>query len=654
MKIRNLVVLALFSILPFGGMFGQSPRALSSSEIQLALKKLTVVGSALYVAAHPDDENTALLSYLAKGRHVRAAYLSMTRGEGGQNLIGSEQGDLMGIIRTQELLAARRMDGAEQFFSRAIDFGYSKNSEETIQIWGHDTILSDVVWVIRSFRPDVIMTRFSPTAGGHGNHTGSAVFAEEAFHAAGDPSKFPEQLRFVQPWKPKRILFNTFRPTRQQLDTDSLLKVDVGEYNSLLGMSYSEIAGISRSMHKSQGFGASQSRGSQIHYFSHTAGEPATNDLFDGVNLAWSRMPGGEPVGRLLEQAYASFKPEQPSASVPLLLQAYSAMKKLESNVWLEAKKAELLNALKACAGIWVDALAATYSAAPGSEVRDSVIIVKRSDVPVVVESVRFPFSENAVSVNQSLENNKLWHQSNTMKFPQDMPYTQPYWLQQERPEGSYIVSDQLLVSRPENPPALAVRVTLKFDNERIELTVPIRYRWVDPVEGELYRQMEIVPPVAATLHERIHVFRDGGEKTISATLRSGIPNASGEVRLVPPDGWVSKPSSIPFRLERKGEEMNVSFTVGREASMSNGAFRLEVLIGGKVVSQGIHTVDYDHIPPQTTFPPAEGKLVNLDLKLKGTNIGYITGSGDDVPTGLRQVGYSVTLLSDEDVATSD
>lgn len=647
---RLLGMVGLFSSV----VFAQSPRSMNAAEIQIALKRLTVVGNALYVAAHPDDENTAMLSYLAKGRMVRAAYLSATRGEGGQNLIGSEQGDLLGIIRTQELLAARRYDGAEQFFTRAIDFGFSKNSEETLYIWGQEQILSDMVWIIRSFRPDVIITRFSPTLGGHGNHTSSAILAEEAFRISGDPTKFPEQLKYVQPWQPRRILFNTSRFMTNQPDTAQALKIDLGEYNPLLGMSYTEIAGISRSMHKSQGFGASQSRGPQINYLNHTAGAEAQSDVFDGVNLTWSRISRGETVGRILEEAYATFKPDNPSASIPLLLRAYAEMKKLESSVWVEQKKAELLDVVRACAGLWVDALASHYAAAPGTELRVTASVICRSTFPIVVERIRFPFSRSDTIQSRPLALNVPHQVVATVKLPQDLPYTQPYWLQLPSNPGSYQVPDARLIGLPENPPALSVIFSLVVGNEKVELSVPVRYRWVDPVEGELYRPLEIVPPVAINLPERVFMFYDQSEKTVTAKLRSGVPNVAGEVRLIAPVGWSSKPASVPFRLERVGDETTVHFTVGMAKSSSNGAFRVEAVVQGKVIAQGIQTVEYKHIPPQTVFPPSVGKFVRLDLKTKGKNIGYILGSGDEVPAALRQIGYSVTLLSDEDLGTVD
>lgn len=651
---RQVFLLFLFIPLFLSTTAAQQSQAVNAADLLLALKKLNVVGSALYVAAHPDDENTALLSYLAKGRLVRAAYLAVTRGEGGQNLIGSEQNALLGIIRTQELLAARRIDGAEQFFTRAIDFGYSKTSEETIRIWGHEQTLADMVWIIRTFRPDVIITRFSRSLGGHGNHTASAILAEEAFHAAGDSSKFPEQLRYVRPWQPKRIVFNVSRFLTERFDSAGAIKLDLGEFSPLLGLSFTELAGISRSMHKSQGFGAAQSRGSQVNYFIHTAGEPASSDLFDGVDLTWSRIPGGAIVSRLLEEAYTSFKPENPSAVIPHLLRAYAAMKRLPVHPFVEQKKKELVEVLRGCAGVYVDALASNFSVAPESELRITASVIVRSNFPIAVEKIVFPFAAKDTLPNRPLSYNVPFQVGATIWIPTDVPYTQPYWLREPALVGSYRVSDQRLIGLPENPPALSVGVTLVFEKDRIEFSIPVRYHWVDPVEGELYRPLEIVPPVAVNLSEKVYVFPDAAGKSVSATVRANIPHASGEVWMIVPDGWLSKPAAIPFRLERVGEEMNVAFVASAGKSLSNGDFRIEAHVGGKVISQGIVTIDYKHIPPQTIFPPSEGKFVRVDLKKKGKNIGYILGSGDEVPTALRQIGYSVTLLSDEDLGTAD
>jgi LmbE family N-acetylglucosaminyl deacetylase len=649
----NALLLAILMVL-VASTYAQSPLSMDAAEIQQALKRLTVVGTALYVGAHPDDENTAFLAYLSKGRNVRTAYLSDTRGEGGQNLVGSEQGELLGILRTQELLAARRFDGAEQYFTRAIDFGFSKSSDETLNIWDHEKILSDVVWIIRLLQPDIIITRFTPTVGGHGNHLSSAILAQEAFQLAGDKSRFSDQLGTVSVWASKRILYNVANFGSVLLDTAGTLKVDIAEYNPLLGRSYTEIAGISRSMHKSQGFGAPQNRGSQINNLRLTNGEGMSGDMFDGVNLGWSRFARGEKVGTMLEDAYRTFRPENPSATIPLLLGALEAMNTLGAFPLVEYKKKELLEVVKACAGLWIDALAADHAAAPGTDVRMTASAIVRSDIPVTLEEIQFPYGQGARAVNKLLSNNRGVLELATVTIPPDAEYSQPYWLREKSSVGSYNIPDQRLIGMPENKAALTANVTIRIDQQRMTLAVPVRYRWVDPVEGELYRPLEVVPQVGINLAERVYMFSEDNEKTVHVTLHSGMPNVAGEVRLVAPEGWSSKPVSIPFQLQRKNDETTVSFTVGKASGQKGGEFRVEAIVGGKTISQGIVTVDHKHIPPQTLFPPAEGKLVPVDLKMKGNNIGYIVGSGDEVPTSLRQIGYNVAILSDEDLAKGD
>lgn len=628
---------------------------LNAAELQVALKKLTVLGSALYVAAHPDDENTALLAYLSKGRHIRTAYLSITRGEGGQNLIGSEQGDLLGIIRTQELLAARRIDGAEQFFTRAIDFGFSKSSKETLEIWGRERILSDVVWIIRTFRPDVIITRFSPTLGGHGNHTSSAILAEEAFRAAGDPARFPEQLKYVKPWTPKRIVFNLARFLSEvPVDADSAIQADLGEYSAVLGKSFTEIAGLSRSMHKSQGFGAAQNRGSQVNYFKHTAGDLAKSDLFDGIDLSWSRIAGGESVGKTLNSAYASFQPENPRAIIPLLLKAYSELKKLRDDYWVEVKRKELIDVIRSCAGLWADALASDYSAVPGADVKVTLTVLNRSDFPFKWHGVRVPFQNSESVMDAALPYNQPLQREFKLTLPKDHTYTQPYWLREPAELGAYKVADQTLIGMPQDPASLSVKVTLMAENEPVQIEVPVRYRWVDPVEGERYRALEVVPPVALNLKQPVLVFPDDNEKVVSVVLRSGASQAAGRVRLDVPKGWRVTPDVIPFDFKRKEDEATVDFRIKPLADSASGTFKVLADVGSRTVSQGIVRIGYAHIPLQTVFPAAEGKLVRTDLKRKGQTLGYILGSGDEVPAALRQVGYTVVLLSDEDLAGRD
>ena len=352
---KILLVLFAYCQLPIA--YTQAPPTWTSSDMYLAIRKLNVLGSILYVAAHPDDENTRLIAYFAKDRMLRTGYLSLTRGDGGQNLIGTEQGIELGLIRTQELLAARRIDGGEQFFTRAFDFGFSKSPEETFTKWDREKILSDVVWVIRKFQPDVIITRFPTTGeGGHGHHTASAILANEAFTAAADPNRFPEQLKYVKPWQAKRILLNGFNFGGTNLTSNDQFKIDVGGYNPLLGKSYGEIAAISRSNHKSQGFGATASRGEALEYFKPTGGTAPVNDLFDDVDLSWRKITGGGAIEKMVNDIGSSFDLLHPENSVKALVKLYQAMQQLPDGYWKTQKLKETQQLIEQCSGLFIDA----------------------------------------------------------------------------------------------------------------------------------------------------------------------------------------------------------------------------------------------------------------------------------------------------------
>ena len=345
-------------------------KQMNASEIKLALNKLNTLGSVLYVAAHPDDENTRLIAYMANERLVRTGYLSLTRGDGGQNLIGTEKGPLMGVVRTQELLEARKVDGGEQFFTRAVDFGYSKTPEETFIKWDKQAVLADVVWAIRKFKPDVMITRFPPTSkAGHGHHTASAILAAEAFDLAGDKNAFPEQLTYTTVWQPKRLLLNASTwwdkelPQKAKDNPTEYTTVDIGTYNTLLGKSYGEIAAESRTMHKSQGFGSAKQRGSKLEYLKLLKGEPFKTDVLDGVNLSWKTVNGGEAIEKLLTKAITNFNAEQPELIVPTLLEAHQLLNKLpDSNKWKWIKLSKIRTVIANCAGLFVEVTANDYS----------------------------------------------------------------------------------------------------------------------------------------------------------------------------------------------------------------------------------------------------------------------------------------------------
>jgi LmbE family N-acetylglucosaminyl deacetylase len=646
--------------------------AKDAAQLRIALRRLGVVGGALYVAAHPDDENTAMLAWLASERFLRTGYLSVTRGDGGQNLIGDETGALLGVIRTQELLQARRIDGAQQMFTRAIDFGYSKTPEETLRIWNHDEVLADVVWNIRRFQPDVIVTRFPVTGeGGHGHHTASAMLAEEAFTAAADPTKFPEQLTSVSVWQPKRIFWNRFSFGRPIDPNDpsvaKSLRVDLGTYNPILGRAYTEIAAESRSQHKSQGFGSAERRGTLINYYDQRGGDPATTDLFEGIDTSWSRYPGGESVGAILKKAGDTFDEKNPAGTVPLLIDALNAIARLratpewslQKKPWIERKEQDLLEAIRDCAGIAIDVAAAESAIAPGGELPVSVTVVNRSDYPFRLSMVASLLASPSKAPGTALENNKPVKTDLVLRVPAQMTYSQPYWLERDpKTQGLFEVGDKTQIGLPEGEPRLMVQVTLDDPKTNtLVFKVPVVYRYVDPVKGEQVRNVDVVPPVSVKLSSNVYVFPESKPKPVTVFLRS-YGAKDGKVWLLLPQGWKSEPQLAEVKLSGKGDEARATFTVTPPPGETTGAIRAEYNIGGASggwgAMLGMVDVDYPHIPPQRILGNAVAKAVRADIKHRGTRVGYIMGAGDDVPNILRQVGYEVTLLGDTDLDRGD
>ncbi len=646
---RSILSVLLFLLVLSTSQFAQPAKILNSSELKLALEKLNTLGSVLYVAAHPDDDNTSMLSYFSSGKHLRAGYLAMTRGDGGQNLIGNEQDELLGIIRTQELLDSRRTDGAEQFFTRAIDFGYTKSPDETLKFWGHDEILSDVVWVIRKFRPDVIVTRFPDDGrGGHGHHTASAILAEEAFKLAGDSTKFPEQLKYVKTWQPKRLYWNGWGSLIG--DKENVLKYDPGEFNPLLGKSYTEIGAESRSQNKSQGVGGIGRRGESVNYFQYIEGDPAKNDLFDGIDLTWNRVKGCEKISSLLSEANEKFDPENPSAILPLLVKAYNEMEKHPDNYWITEKEKELQNVIRSAAGLWIEATADNYAYSHGGEIKVNTGIVNRSDYPLKLEEIKISYLKSDSLINQNLTEGDFVTHDYSFNLPDDIDITQPYWLVKKKVKFRYTVEDQRLIGKAENDPALTAEFILSSKDGNITLTTPVLYRWNDPVEGEKYRPIEIIPKVTISLQDKIYLFPTDEAREISFSIKNNVNSFSGKVRLNLPASWNVSPSEIPVSFNEKGQENQVSFTITPPKQAEESEFTVEVVSGSEIYHKGMITISYPHIVTQTLFPDASAKLVRLNTEKVISNIGYVEGSGDDIPKYLKQLGYNVEDISDNQI----
>ncbi len=654
MRVLVLIAALLLNLSPVQSQVHQP----NASEIRLKLKKLNFLGSVLYVAAHPDDENTRAIAYLANERLAATAYLSMTRGDGGQNLIGPEIRDLLGLIRTQELLAARRIDGGEQFFTRANDFGFSKNANETFAIWNKEEILSDVVRVIRQYQPDVILTRFPPDErAGHGHHTASAILAQEAFDRAAQRTSFAEQLKSLEPWQTKRLFTNTGRwwNTSINENTPGVVTLNVGTYNALLGKSYSELAAESRSQHKSQGFGSTGRRGDAPEYFEFVKGEPAQSDIFDGVNTSWTRVKGGEKVAALVNAALKEFDADQPHTIIPRLLEIRRAIGQLEAGVWRDRKVKEVNRLIQDCAGLYVEVTAPVPSLAPGEQTTFSVELVNRSAAAIELKSMSSKTIGMDSSASLKLGNNQLVTFPARKTIMADAGYSAPYWLQEDHSQGLFVVKDDNLIGKPENSPAVTVNFAFLVAGELLIVQTPVVNKWTDPVKGELWQPFEITPPVSLTLDEKVFLFPDTQSRPVRVKAKS-YSNASlnGTLQLQLPSGWRCEPANHALALGKRGEEATYEFTVFPSTAIFSGKISASVAIGGKTYGQSIQTITYDHIPTQTIMPPAASNVIRMDIRKAGDRIGYIKGAGDDVPAALRNLGYEVWEMKNEEIVPAN
>jgi len=674
MKRILVLVTAIFTAL---NVFAQTNPPQDMVTIEQNLKKLDVLGSVLYVAAHPDDENTRLLAYLAQEKHYRTGYLSMTRGDGGQNLIGNEQGELLGLIRTQELLAARKVDGAEQFFTRAVDFGFSKGPKETLDFWNKEKVLGDVVWVIRKFRPDVIICRFPTTGeGGHGNHTASAILAQEAFAAAADPTKYPEQLKYVQVWQAKRLLWNTFNFGNTNTIAPDQFKINVGVYNPILGKGYGEMAAESRSNHKTQGFGSARQRGDAYEYFKTILGDTPKDELMDGVNTTWSRVKGGEEIDKEVEAVQKSFDPNHPDKSVADLVKVYGQLEKLSDPYWREQKLKGLSDLIAACAGLWFESYSPQAAYFVGDSVPVKTQVISRYGLNVALHKIVYP-AYNHISrtilftIPQTLSKNISQDFDGKFKAGD---ITQPYWLLFPHSIGSYntdyldkvetkdiddekdTFSKVKQKSLPENIP-YTTRLTFNILGEDVQFERPIQYKYVDPAKGEIYQPVEITPPVTANIQNAVYIFNSQQPQTVQVNLKAFKNGASGSISLNVPAGWKVSPESVPFTNKAKNDEWEQDFTLTPTSAKSQtGELEAQISVTGDkdVYNRGILSIRYNHIPNITIFPTAQAKLLQLDLKLTGKKIGYINGAGDLVPDALRQVGYEVHELNENEILNGD
>ena len=656
---KNTFFFTLFFALIFSSVSAQKPQKLTSNEIYAKIQKLNFLGTALYIAAHPDDENTRLIAYLANNVKARTGYLSITRGDGGQNLIGPEISELLGVIRTEELLAARNIDGGEQFFTRANDFGYSKHPDETLKIWDKEKVLSDVVWVIRTFKPDVIINRFNHKTPGstHGHHTASAMLSLEAFDKVGDTAQYSNQLNYTQVWQPKRLFFNTsswFYKNQEDFDTATIGKLtsfDVGVYYPLKGLSNNELASMASSQHLCQGFGRLTTRGEEKEYIEFLKGDPLKddNDIFSGINTTWNRIKNGGEVGDILYDIEEKFDFVNPSKHLPKLMEAYKMIENLEDTYWREIKEKQLKEIIEACAGLYLEASATSTFGIPNSNIEVEVEVLNRSNAAIELTSITSTIDEKILYKGLQLSQNKKLVFKETILLKTD-EFSDPYWLKEQGTLGMYKVDNQQLIGQPKAPRTVKIHFNLIINYMTISISKDVVVRYAERDKGEIYEPFEILPKITTKIKDKVLIFSDSIPKKISVEVRAGANYVSGRLSLQVPESWSVSPKEIAFSIEQKNDKKTVEFLVSPPKNESEGKLKVIATSGEKIYQKELIEINYNHIPKQTVLLNSEAKIVRLNIEKSGSYIGYINGAGDAIPESLRQIGYTVVEINPSEI----
>jgi len=628
----------------------------NSGQILHDIKRLNTFCNVLYVAAHPDDENTRLLSYLANERHCRTAYLSLTRGDGGQNLIGREQGEDLGVIRTNELLAARATDGAEQLFTRAVDFGYSKNPEETFQIWGKNSILEDVVWVIRTFKPDIIITRFPEDGGGgHGHHTASAILAREAFKLSADPKAFPQQLKFTSLWQAQSLFWNTFSLSRvKESDRENLIQLDIGQYNPLLGKSYGEIAALSRSQHKSQGFGVANQRGDLIEYFQQWEGKEV-KDIFEGISFGWERLNGSEKAALLSEKLYQKFNPDKPWQISKDLIIILKHIKELPDSHFKAQKIEQIKNLLLKVNALYLCFQSVNASLLRNEESDFTLTAINRGANNIALKNVKINIDNNSLEWDSNMPQNKLQEKKLALNIPSDISFTHHDWLRNQRTAYLYNIEDLQQRDKADSKPQIYAIFTLEIDGLAIDYSIPCTYKWVNPVRGELERRPEIIPNVVANGSPELLIFKDENKVSFKLNLVSNKDNASIQLKPIAAEGWKVIPAEVSLFFDKAKSLKTIDFEITAPSSSPQLTSILKFELKDKAVDfeplHSIKTIDYQHLPMLTSVQEFSVKLIKANISNSKVRIGYIEGAGDDIPKALELLGYQVEKIDKQSVS---
>ncbi len=648
------VILSLFLFFSLIG--SQSNAQTTAVDIYEGVERLNVLGTVLYIAAHPDDENTRLISYYASARKVRMGYLSITRGDGGQNLIGTEMREKLGLIRTNELLQARKIDGGHQFFTRANDFGYSKNPTETLDIWNKEEVLKDIVKVIREFKPDVIINRFDHKSSGrtHGHHTSSALLSMEAFDLAGDANYEIEGLESLTPWQPQRLFFNTswwFYGSKEKFaeaDKSNLYTLDAGVFYPMRGISNTEIAALSRSMHKSQGFGSSGSRGTEIEYLEYLKGSIPNEqtDPLGGINMTWSRILNSQHIEDLINDLIETFDFKNIENNIGSLIGIYKAISALDDSYWRTIKLAETQDLIVSCTGIYLAASTRNSYGTPGSELPIQIEIINRSHAAVVFNQVKIEGGGDPIVLNIPLGNNARKTLSTSFAIPLDHPLSNPYWINADGTVGLYSVDNPILIGRPMNAAAFEAVFDITIEGLPLSISRDIIYKSNDPVNGEIRDPYYILPKASVSFDVPVYIFPDRSPKEIIVKVKALEGDLHGALSLEYPRSWIVNPKIVDISLENKGEEQSFIFTVKGPFLSESAEFGVQILTnGGDVIKDEVTEIQEAHLPNLVIISPARAKCERISINKKGSKIAYVHGAGDDIPGSLEQIGYEVDIL---------
>ena len=660
---RVSILLLALSFMCSSQLVSQQPDKLSSVEIYNKLEKLNFLGTVLYCAAHPDDENTALISYMSNKVKARTAYLSLTRGDGGQNRIGAEIREDLGVIRTHELLAARATDGGEQFFTRAIDFGYSKHPDETLSIWERDKIMHDVVKVIREFKPDVIVNRFDHRTPGrtHGHHTTSAILSVDSYDKASDPDYQSDLLGHLEPWQTQRIFFNTSwwfygsRANFAEADKSNLLSVDVGVYYKNLGLSNSEIAALSRSMHKSQGFGSTGTRGTRNEYLELVKGElPADKtNLFEGVNTTWARVDGADHIEGLVDEVLEGFNFIDPASHIDALLAIRGEIAQISDDHWKRYKLEEIDDIISQSLGLFVEAKANQANATAGDSLVVDLEVINRSDAKVLLKSITLDDYNN--ELNTELVNNESNQtEINYVISNDDLKESNPYWLQEKGTMGLYAISDTEMIGTPANKGPIEVTVSLEINGNPLTISRDVIYKFTDEVKGEVYEPFVAVPLASVEFEDPVYILSTRDPKKVSVTVKSYSDDVEGTLSINHPESFSVSPESVDISMGPAGSIEIVEFEVKGPYLQESATFTAQLKTNSAVLNESINVIDYDHIPKQYVRSTSEAAVERLNVKTIDKKIAYIEGAGDEVAESLAQIGYQADIISVDDITADN